>query len=222
MQAGLYLLALMAAAVLFFWGVLAVLEGWVWVLPLAVWVVLPLSMAILRMSWEAPFRVTRDFITPSVMSSAIVIGGFVFLPFALFLAGMGWRDSHGAMAGSPEFFFGSLAFGYVVALCFAVLGNTRYIEAGIPTARFGPAKVWRDWAATPGLTALFTWVLLPQAGSENVLTTGAFVFVLLFGLLVVFGLRFPVVLWRRDPEWDVQKFCVPESAAFLRGPRMRS
>lgn len=207
MQIGFYLGSLMGAAAFFFVVTSVTMEGLWWLPPLAMVIMSPAAMAFLRVWYEEPFKLTRDFVNPLVMSRAFVYGDFVLLPLALLFAARGWDEYHAHLADSTLFQFGYLALGYLAAVAFALVDGPRYVKAGVSSARFSPTKVWHDWAVMPSVVAVIVWMLMSQI-KPNVLveTLVAALFLLCFGLLVVMDAKSPVDPRRQHPAWDVANF----------------
>lgn len=207
MQIGIYLMSLMGAAFFYFVLTAVAVNAWWWLAPFMMLIASPVAMAILRVMYEAPFKLTRDFVNPLVMSRAFVFGDFVLLPLVLLFAVRGWSGYHSHLAGSMWFLFGCLAFGYAAAAGFALIDGQRYINAGVPTARFSPTKVWHDWAVMPGVVAAFVWTLLPQIKEDSPVETYiALMGLLWFVVLVMIDNDRPVDPRRQHPAWDVSTF----------------
>lgn len=207
MQIGFYLGSLIGASAFFFVVTSMITEGLWWLPPAAMVIMSPAAMAFLRVWYEEPFKLTRDFVDPLVMSRAFVFGDFVFLPLVLLFAARGWSEYHSFLVDSTGFLFACLAFGYMAAAAFVLVDGPRYVKAGVPSARFSPTKVWHDWAVMPGVVAILVWVLLPQIKQDSPIETMvAVLFLLCFGLLVIMDAKSPVNPRGQHPAWDVANF----------------
>lgn len=199
--------ALGSGGVFFVLAAAAVTEGWWWILFPAVLLMSPASMAGLRVYYEQPFKLTRDFVNPRVMSWAFVLGDFVLLPLSLTLAAVGWGQAHSDLVGSETFLFACLGFGYGLAIGFPQGGTKRYRNAWFPTTRLSPSKVWHDWAFRPGVIALFVWVLVPQLSGEGTVALIASLFPLaVFMAAVSYDSTNPPNPRKQYPEWDPLNF----------------
>lgn len=207
MQIGIYLSSVLGGACLYFAFMAMVVNGWWWLAPVAMIVASPVTMAVLRVMYEQPFKLTRDFINPFVMSWAFVVGDFLLLPLVLLLAVRGWGGYHAHLAGSVTFLIVSLVLGYIAAAGFTLVDGQRYVEAGVPTARFSPTKVWHDWAVVPGVVAALVWTLLPQIKEDSPIETFLAMFILLgFMVLIIVDEDHPVDPRRQHPAWNVDSF----------------
>lgn len=208
MQPGMYLAALGSGGLFFLLSAGAVANGWWWVLLPVMLFISPVCMAVLRLTYERPFGLTRNFVNPRVMSRGFVYGDFILLPIALMFGAKPWSELHGTQQNPIGFLIVSMCIGLLLAMAFAFFDGKRYVKAGVPSARFSPTKVWHDWAVVPGVTALFFWVVTTQTKPITNPLDMVICVISLLGFLaaLMYDFDHPVDPRLQHPEWDTAEF----------------